>query len=588
MICVYDKDNTAFTANGNAVLTPLSCTVRQVAGGNYELSMTHPIDPDGKWAHLVPDAIVRAPIPAETITNAYTGMDADVYVTTEAAALRSGPNEPHAITYQSWSSGSSYAVGTKVTTSNGDNFQLNAELIGNEIYAYPGNLSKWTKIANKAPGSPALANLKSGTELYYVSGPADGWYTMCTKYGLEGYIKASQVQFDRHVTPAETQPRTITTQLFRIRTVQVETKNRQVTVNAQHVSYDLNGVLMDDVEINRRPPAMSIAILEGAYMIDYQGSIATDMVENADTDYSCKLSGKNAMFPLLDPDNGIVPCFDAEFRRDNWDLFIMSRKNTDRGFRLRYGNNLRGVNWSVKGDQLITRVVPVAKAEDGSDLYLSGTKWVNSSRISQYPVIRMERLRVDGQVGKDDGTETGTNWTETTLREEMQKQAEARFSVDKVDQLQHEITVDFEMLGDTDEYRPLKALQSVILYDTVIVEDQRVDLSVSVTVTEIEFDCIREKVTAAKLTNVNAYNVKNVSGFNVLNNTITGEKLTDDAGDAIVEEAVEESADYTDIKATQTLQNSKDYTEDYVGSVHGYSSFESYIKAYCDQRYQQK
>ena len=78
MICVYDKTNTAFEANGNAVLTPISCTVRQVAGGNYELTMTHPIDPDGKWAHLVPDAIVRAPIPAETITNAYTGLEADV------------------------------------------------------------------------------------------------------------------------------------------------------------------------------------------------------------------------------------------------------------------------------------------------------------------------------------------------------------------------------------------------------------------------------------------------------------------------------------------------------------------------------
>ena len=587
MICVYDRTNTAFTANGNAVLTPTSCTVKQVAGGNYELTMVHPIDPDGKWAHLIPDAIVRAPIPAETITNAYTGLEADVYVTTSAAALRSGPSEPHTVTYGAWVSGTSYAVGSKVT-SNSQNYQLNAELTGNEIYANPASLSKWVKIANTAPGDPALANLKSGAELYYVSGPDSGWYKMCTKFGLEGYIKSTQVEYSRHVTPSETGPRVITTQLFRIRTVAVETRNRQVTVNAQHVSYDLNGVMMDDVEIVRRPPAMSIAILEGSFMIDYQGMIATDMVSNSDTDYSCKLSGKNGMFALLDPDQGIVACFDAEFRRDNWDLFIMTKTNTDRGFRIRYGNNMRGVNWSVKGDQLITRIVPVAKDADGNDLFLTPTKWVDSQYISSYPVIRMERLKVNGQVGKDDGQETGTNWTETTLRAEMQKQAEARFSVDKVDQLQHEITVEFEMLGDTDEYRPLKALQSVLLYDTVIVENPRVDLSVSVTVTELEFDCIKEKVTAVKLSNVNAYNVRNVSGFNVLNNTITGEKLTDEAGDGIVEEAVEESADYTDTKATQTLQSSMKYTEDYVGSVHGYSTFESYIKAYCDQRYVQQ
>ena len=116
--------------------------------------------------------------------------------------------------------------------------------------------------------------------------------------------------------------------------------------------------------------------------------------------------------------------------------------------------------------------------------------------------------------------------------------------------------------------------------------------SASVTVTELEFDIVKEKITALKLTNVNAYNIKNVSGFNVLTNTITGDKLTDDAGDEIIDEAVDiatdEAEDYTDKKAAQTLEKGKEYTEEYVGSNHGYSSFEAYIKAYCDNRYVQQ
>ena len=103
MICVYDKTNTAFDKNGDAVLMPISGSVKQIAGGNYELTMVHPIDPYGKWTHLVPDAVIRAPVPEETITNAYTGLEADVYVTTAAAALRSGPSEPTTITYPAWS-----------------------------------------------------------------------------------------------------------------------------------------------------------------------------------------------------------------------------------------------------------------------------------------------------------------------------------------------------------------------------------------------------------------------------------------------------------------------------------------------------
>ena len=326
-------------------------------------------------------------------------------------------------------------------------------------------------------------------------------------------------------------------------------------------------------------------------MLDYRGTIATNMVSNVHTNYSAEIAGKSGMYAILDPDKGVVPTFDAEFRRDNWDLFVMNKTNTDRGFRIRYGNNLQGVNWKINREQA-TRIVPVAKDADGSELYLEGTRWIDSTRINDYPVIRMERLKVSGQVGKDDGTETGTNWTAEALRAEMTKQAQARFSVDKADQIQHEITVEFERLGDTEEYKAFKALQQVVLYDTVVVIDERVGLGASVTVSEIEYDIIKEKITALKLTNVNPYHVKNVSGFNVLVNTITGDKLTDDAGDEIIVEAVDtavdESNDYTDKKAAQTLNKSKEYTEEFVGSTHGYSDFETYIKAYCDNRYERR
>ena len=577
MIHVYDPGHEYFNSNGDAVLTPISGSHRQVAGGSYNLTLVHPIDPDGKWVHLVPDAVIKAPVPEETIENAFSGLDVDVYKTNQAAALRSGPHEPTTITYGSWSAGTTYSVGAKVTYDNRNYQCTNFDESSGYIMVPPPNSPWWTEIARKTSGDPVLVNLKSGTDLYYVSGPTDGWYVMSTTYGLEGYIKADYVTYDRHLTPAETQPRTIREQLFRITAATVDTKEMRVTVEAEHVSYDLNGVLIDHAKIVRKPPAQALAWIESAFMIEYRGMIATNMTSSEDTNYSAEISGKSGMYAILDPDKGVVPTFDAEFRRDNWDLFVMNKTNTDRGFRIRYGNNLQGVNWKIDRPQ-VTRVVPVAKDEDGSELYLDPVKWVDSPHINEYPVIRMERLKVAGQVGKDDGTETATNWTAATLREEMTKQAQARFTVDKADQIQHEITVEFERLGDTDEYKDFKALQQVVLYDTVVVMDERVGLGASVTVTEIEYDILKEKITALKLTNVNPYNVKNVSGFNVLVNTITGDKLTDDAGDGIRDEAVdiavEESNDYTDEKAAQTLKRSKDY----VGSTHGFADFETYIK----------
>ena len=547
MICVYDIGNTDYAGNGDAVLMPVKCSHRQAAAGKYDLTIIHPMDKTEKWTHLVPEAIIRAPVPVETIETAFSGLDVDVYVTTEAAVLRSGPNAPQTLTYGAWSSGTTYSVGSKVTYNNRNYECTYFDEASGYIMVPPPNSPWWTEIARYIPGDPELVKLKAGTEIYYISGPTDGWYVMSTPYGIEGYIQAIYVEYSHHLTPEQTQPRKVTTQLFRIRTVAVETKTNRVTATAEHVSYDMSGILVRNADIKEKLPAVAMNIIENNFFIEYAGTIATNLTSTDDGTYTGKIQGKNATYALLDPDKGMVSTFDAMYRRDNWDVFVMRKTNTDRGFRLRYGKNIVGVNWKIRTDDLVTRVVPVAKAEDGSELYLdnNGVEWVDSEHISEYPVIRMERLKVEGQVGKDDGTETATNWTETTLRAEMQKKAEERFSVDKADMPVHEITIDFEMMGDTEEYRALKGLENVLLYDKVIAIHELAKMSVTVEVSEIEFDCIREKVTALKMTNVNAYNVKNVNGFNVFNNSITKDKLTDAVSDEISADAVSEAAGYT-------------------------------------------
>lgn len=595
MISVYDKGNQAYEKNGNVVVMPLDGKVRMIAGGNYDLQMTCPMDPEGRWMHLIEEAVIKAPVPEETIENAFTGLDADVYVTMEEAAIRSGPSEPTTITYPTWSVSADYAVGAKVTWNN-KNWQCNYyDETSPYAHVAPGSSPWWVKIARKTSGSPALANLKTGTDLYYISGPDDGWYKMSTTYGLEGYIKSSQVQYSRHLTPAETQPRIIKDQLFRIKTVNTDSDARTVTINARHVSYDLNGTQIDEVKIVRKAPAESLALIQTGFMQEYRGVIATDMISSTDASYSAEISGKSGMYALLDPDRGVVPCFGAEFRRDNWDLFVMAPTETDRGFRIRYRNNMRGVQWKRDTSKLVTRWVPVAKAEDGSNLYLDPVRWVDSTHINDYEVVYMDRLKVNGQVGKDDGTETDTVWTEAALRAEMEAQAQSKFDVEHTDEAVHEITVVFEMLGDTAEYPWLKDLQKLLLYDTVIAINEDIGLSVSVTVEELEYDIVKKKITAAKLTNVKAYNVKNVSGFNVLNNSITGDKLTDEAGNELTSAAVDEAAEYTDTKTSQTLASAKSYAEEQAeeavttaagNTTSQINNYDTQIKRYLQQHYQ--
>ena len=541
MISVYDIGNEAFDKNGDAVLTPLSGSVHNVAGGNYDLKMVHPIDPEGKWKHLVPGAIVKAPVPREEIENAFAGYDADVYKTNGNTELREGPSAPEAIYYTQWDGSQTYSVGAKVSTSGYShrNYQCIYFDSGSPIqFVPPPNSSWWKQIPDTTSGSPVLVTLPAGEDLYLVEDYNTYWYKMSTYYGIVGYVQKSKVTYDRHLTPEETQPRIITEQLFRLKEPIIDNDAMTVTVTGQHVSYDLNGNLIKDVSISQASPAMAIGRLIEGLMIQYRGTIATNLTSEENGTYTGEIKGKSGMYALLDPDKGIVKTFNARFTRDNWDLFVMQRTGVDRGYRIRYGVNARGITWKKSSTNLVNRIVPVAKDEGGKDLYLP-EEWVDPTPASTYPVTIMERLNVSGQVGKDKGTGDGTTWTEEDLLDEMRAKAEERFTVAHVDQIAEEVTIQIEPLEDTAEYSWLKGLKSVLLYDQVVAYDDRIGLQMPLYVDELEFDIIKKKILGLKLKNIQDFNGRTVTGYNVMNNSIGPEKLTDEVRDEIVQTVVD-------------------------------------------------
>ena len=528
-ISVFAPGATQFNNNGVAVLEPLEGRLRMVAGGVCEITMRHPIDAAGKWAYLVPEAIVRIPVPEEAIDNAFIGIDVDLYRTNQSAELRSGKSEPSTITYPEWDYNTEYQAGSKVTCTGWGNYQcLQYDSGSPQIMVPPYNSSWWKKIADSTSGSPVVARLSSGQDLYYIEDAGGGWYYMSTPAGIEGYIKSSYVTYVRHITPSESSGRVIRDQLFRIKNVTIDTAKMELNLYAEHVSYDLAAIILKDVKISKAAPDAAISRVTDGLMMPYRGQIATNLsASTAGTKtYTGSLNGKTGLFAFLDPDNGIVKTFGARFARDNWDLFVLQKTNTDRGVRLRYGKNVRGISWKRDIEKLVTRVVPVAKDKDGADLYLP-ENYVDSTHINDYPVIYMQRLAVKGQIGKDDGTDTNTKWDTESLYAEMRTKAQERYTVDHADVVYTEITVDFEQLGDTAEHAWLKDLEHVLLYDRVKAEDERVGLEIDLDVTEIEWDYIRKKVTAVKVSSATDRGLQTVAGYNIGNNSITSEKLTE-------------------------------------------------------------
>lgn len=552
MIQIYDIGNENYERNGNAVLTPTAGRVTMQAGGACDISLTLPMDPEGKWRHVVPGAVVKAPVPREVIENSFSGYAADIYKTTGQADLREDKVAPTRISYPQWNAmDMTYQVGSRVSCYGWPHQNYECTYFDNSspiTQVPPYNSAWWKPISDYTPGAAVVVSLPAGSELYWIENAGSGWYKMSTYYGLEGYIQTSAVVFDRHVSETENQPRIITEQLFRLREPSINNETRTVTVTGQHVSYDLAGILCKNITITQASPAMAMGRVVENMMMDYRGTIATNLTSEENGTYTGKTNGKNGMFMLLDPDAGIVHAFNAKFTRDNWDVFVMKKTSALSGFRISYAKNMRGVTWKKSSAGLVTRVVPVAKNTDGEDLYLP-EKWVDSAHIAEYPVILMELLRISAQVGRDDGTGTDTVWTESALFDYMREKAGERFSVDHVDEVVDDLTVQFEQLGDTAEYEWIRLLESVLLYDNIVCQDRDIGLEKVLTVTELEWDPIRRKVTGIKLSNITGAAGRTVTGFNVQNNSITPAKLTEEVTQEIVGQVQALIPDYTDPQA---------------------------------------
>ena len=503
----------------------------------------------GIWSLLLPGNILKCSVPAQAIESAISGEDVDIYRVTESAgaSVYAKPSAPQRITYTAWDANSiitqhdTYyptmpyvSEGVKVTyTPTGQNYQAIVNIMNESAAraAPPDNSAAWKEIGNYTKGSAELAKLPQNEEFYLISVYSTSWLYIQTKKGIQGYIEAAKVQYVRTETTEEMSARQVATQLFRIYEVQADSARKTVSVKARHASYDLAGNLVTNCAVKSVEAAVALSRLRSSLLFDEECTLATNLTEE-DGLFTGDFSWKNPINALLDPDTGIVANLKGKLIRDNWDIFVNKNTSIDRGLRLSYGRNLTGVSWKRDTSNLINRVVPVAQKANGTELTLD-EMWVDSPILDSYPVIRTEYLKINEKIGGEDPD--GNAWTEETLKEYMRQKAAERFSVDNVDKPLVELDVQFLLLGDSDEYRQYRKLERLSLYDTVLVEDPTLNLSLSLQVSEYSWDPARERFTGIKLGSVFEQRGRIINGYNLVDGSIRYNKLSPDTIAAIKE-----------------------------------------------------
>ena len=485
MITIYAPDAVDFSTLGEGALCPSECVIEEQALGQYSLTMTHPMDAGGKWRMIAPGCILKAPAPVRETPLAVEDGEGAI------------PSEPETVTRHIY----------RVQTNTGANLHLRQ------------GPSTSTRI---------LSKYRPGTEVVVLS-QSGGWGRVIVRSsGAAGYMsmeylvwvrdEAETIAGDAPSPQRVVYPAQSRMQLFRIASVERDAAAREVRVTAQHIFYDLLGNIVGSEYAPENVAASAVVEQLFARALNAH---AFDVHCSAQTSVSGDYTRRGLVECLLDPDDGVAPQAEARLIRDNFDIWLLPDLPRETGVTIRHAKDLLGAAMTTDAGSVVTRIIPVGEDADGKPLLLTGTVYVDSPRISDYPLIYARAIDYDVKIGQD-GVANAAQ-----ARAKLKELAEADFA-NGLDLPSVSLDVDFAVLGETEEYRRYADLQAVHLYDTVRVVAKEAGIDAAVRVTGYKWDALGrryESVTLGELTEVKT----SVYGYQLADKSVGTVKLQNGA-----------------------------------------------------------
>lgn len=204
-----------------------------------------------------------------------------------------------------------------------------------------------------------------------------------------------------------------------------------------------------------------------------------------------------------DDENSFVKRWGGEIVYDNYKAIINRHAGSDRGVEILYGKNIaeNGMKEEVDLRNVVTRIIP--QAYNGYQIDVDAP-WVDSPLIDKYPTVKYSTMKFEDVKMRADAQEDDESkgviicdtpaQLEAALRKRCQEQWEAG-----ADKPQVTISVDMVMIEDTELYADVKGLVEVSLGDTVHCRNNNLDIVTDARVTELEWDCVNDRILSVSL-----------------------------------------------------------------------------------------
>ena len=255
---------------------------------------------------------------------------------------------------------------------------------------------------------------------------------------------------------------------------------------ARHIFYDLAKNFIEDIRPTNKGGMAAIHDILTAAQYEHP-FIGTSNISDIGTAYYVRMNPIQAM---MSADNSFLDTWGGELVRDNFTFSINAAGGTDRGYEIRIGKNLTGIDVTMDETAVYTRLYPTVVIADNVVTTLP-EKYVDSPLIDayEYPKIIEERISL---------TDDEKGWPIEDIYTLMRNHC-ADLYASEIDKPVINYKVDFVELSKTEQYKELQILEQLDLYDTVTIRVAELDIDIKAKVVKTTYDGLKERYISMEL-----------------------------------------------------------------------------------------
>lgn len=275
-------------------------------------------------------------------------------------------------------------------------------------------------------------------------------------------------------------------QLFRVYAIS-KPMNGIVTVLAEHISYDLSGIPVKPFTADS--VALALAGLKTNAVVDCPFDFWTDKSASGKFSVSTPASIRSRLGGVA---GSILDVYGGEYEFDNYTVKLHNNRGMNRGVSIRYGKNLTDIQQEQNCSNVATGVYPYWAGDvDGNTVLVElPEKIVNAP--GTYNFVKIRTLDMSSYFD-----------TQPTV-DQLRSRAESFVGSNNIGIPKVSMTVSFAQLEQTEEYKHLKLLERVSLFDTLNVEFPALGVSATAKAVKMVYDVIADRVKSVTLGSVRA------------------------------------------------------------------------------------